>query len=174
MSTAYIGLGSNLGDREAFLACGRKAIFARLRVPGGTMLSSSIYETAPMYDLDQPPFLNQVVAIDTELAPEAVLRVLLAIEAQNGRERTRPNGPRTLDLDLLLVDRKIIQTPALTLPHPRLLERAFVLVPLLEIAPDLIHPLTGRPLQAALPGVQGQFIRKWKEADTACGPSATS
>ena len=135
MATAYIGLGSNLGDRVATL---REAV-RRLAGLGRLVAVSSLYDTAPVGYLEQPPFLNAVVALETELTPLMLLRELLAIERDLGRSRTFRNAPRTLDLDLLLIDDIMLESAELTLPHPRLHERAFVLVPLAEIAPDAWH-----------------------------------
>ncbi len=146
MATAYIGLGSNLGDRMAML---RMAI-QRLETLGRIARVSSLYETEPVGFLEQPSFLNAVVALDTTLAPADLLGALLGIERDLGRMRSFPNAPRTLDLDLLLVDDAILDTPELTLPHPRLHERAFVLAPLAEIAPELVHPGTGKTMQEIL------------------------
>lgn len=136
MSVAYVALGANLGDRLATL---RSAI-ARLGDAGTVRAISSAYETDPVGYEAQPAYLNAVVEIDTDLQPVELLDALLAIEREHGRVRTFANAPRTLDLDLLLFDQEVVQTSSLTLPHPRLHERAFVLVPLTEIAPDLIVP----------------------------------
>jgi 2-amino-4-hydroxy-6-hydroxymethyldihydropteridine diphosphokinase len=135
MATAYIGLGSNLGDRVATL----RETVRRLGALGRLVAVSSLYETAPVGYLEQPPFLNAVVGMETEFAPGELLRELLAIERELGRTRTFPNAPRTVDLDLLLMDDTVMDSTDLTLPHPRLRERAFVLVPLVEIAPDAWH-----------------------------------
>ena len=140
MATTYIGLGSNLGDRVATL---RTAV-QRLETLGGVNAVSSLYETEPVGYLEQPRFLNAAVVLETALAPADLLRALLGIERDLGRTRSFPDAPRTLDLDLLLVEDVILDTPELTLPHPRLPERAFVLVPLAEIAPELVHPGSGR------------------------------
>ena len=150
MAVAYIGLGSNLGDRLATL----RAAVQRIAALGRIIDISGLYETEPIGYLEQPPFLNAVVALETELAPHELLCALLGIERDLGRERSFPNAPRTLDLDLLLVDDVTLETAALTLPHPRLRERAFVLVPLAELAPDMVPPGSGetvRELMRALP-----------------------
>jgi 2-amino-4-hydroxy-6-hydroxymethyldihydropteridine diphosphokinase len=138
--TAYIALGANLGDRLATL---REAT-QRLVAIGTVEATSSVYETDPVGYRDQPPFLNAVVQVRTALPPEDILRRLLAIEAAMGRTRTFRNAPRTLDLDLLLLGDERRAVPGLTLPHPRLQERAFVLAPLAEITPDARVPGFGR------------------------------
>jgi 2-amino-4-hydroxy-6-hydroxymethyldihydropteridine diphosphokinase len=154
MGTAYIGLGSNLGNRMATL---RTAV-QRIRTLGRVSGVSRLYETEPVGYLEQPRFLNAVLALETVLTPANLLHALLEIEHDLGRTRSFPNAPRTLDLDLLLVDDVMLDTPELTLPHPRLHERAFVLVPLAEIAPEIVHPgfgQTARELLQALPDQEG-------------------
>jgi len=140
MARVFIGLGSNLGDRAAFL---RLAVRG-MREIGNVVAVSSLYETTPVGYRDQPDFLNAVVALETTLPPQAVLAALRVLEVAAGRQRPFPNAPRTLDLDLVLYDEVVMQTPELTLPHPRLHERAFVLVPLAELAPAVRHPLLGK------------------------------
>ncbi|WP_051318785.1 2-amino-4-hydroxy-6-hydroxymethyldihydropteridine diphosphokinase [Chitinimonas koreensis] len=143
---AYIGLGANLGDAGATVTA---AMAALAGLPGTTLAAcSALYRSAPVGYLDQPDFVNAVAAIDTELAPHEVLDGLLAIEHEFGRQRSFRNAPRTLDLDLLLYGQVEIHDDRLTVPHPRMHERAFVLVPLAEIAPGLALP--GRGLVAAL------------------------
>ncbi len=138
---AYIGLGSNLGDRRVALdtACHRLGELPGHRLTG----VSAVYETAPVGPQDQPAYLNQVAAMTTPLEPVALMRTLLEIEQQMGRaprtEATRW-GPRVIDLDLLLYDERTVEVPGLTLPHPRMHERWFVLKPLADLAPDLMIP----------------------------------
>jgi 2-amino-4-hydroxy-6-hydroxymethyldihydropteridine diphosphokinase len=138
MPTAYIALGSNLGDRAKTLA----AATDRLGRLGRVEVCSSLYETEPVGFHDQPAFLNAVLALETELDPRSLLHSLLAIERELGRDRSQgvPNGPRILDLDLLLMGDTVIAVEELTLPHPALVRRRFVLAPLAEIAPQLRHP----------------------------------
>lgn len=145
METAYIGMGANLpswaGEPEATLA----AAAERLGRLGRVVRRSSLYLTAPVGYAEQPRFVNAVVALKTELAPRALLEGLLGIEQEFGRERAteRTNGPRTLDLDILLYGTQRVDEPDLKVPHPRLAERAFVLVPLDEIAPQAVDVRSG-------------------------------
>jgi len=128
---AFVALGSNLGDREAYLARARDALAA---LPGTAVIAASrVYETAPQDVTDQPPFLNQVVCLETGLGPPELLRACQAIETASGRVRERRFGARTLDIDILLFEGVETDDPELTLPHPRLTRRAFVLAPLAEI-----------------------------------------
>ena len=145
-SRAYIGLGANLGaDLSATLT---EAALHLAALPGTRVVAlSSSWRSAPV-DAGGPDFLNAVVALETALAPGELLDALQAIEQAHGRERPYRNAPRTLDLDLLLYADLVLDTPRLTLPHPRLGERAFVLRPLLEIAPELAHLATGDGWQA--------------------------
>jgi 2-amino-4-hydroxy-6-hydroxymethyldihydropteridine diphosphokinase len=136
----YIGLGSNVGDRERALQRAREGLVARGLTPGPL---SSLYLTEPMGAPPQEWFLNQVAAFRTTLGPPDVMDACLDIEKEMGRTREVFRGPRTLDLDLLLHGSTVTGGPRLTLPHPRLHERLFVLVPLSEIAPRLVHPVLG-------------------------------
>ena len=155
MNTAYVALGANLGDPKATVL----AAFAALaNLPESRIARcSSLYRTAPVGILSQPDFVNAVALLETTLAPEALLDALLDIEARFGRIRRERNGPRTLDLDLLLYDDIELDLPRLTLPHPRLHLRAFVLLPLAEVAPDLAIPRRGS-VAAWLPAVANQGI----------------
>ncbi len=146
MATAHIGLGSNLGDRLATL----RAAVQHLEPLGRITAVSRLYDTEPIGYLEQPRFLNAVVALETELTPIDLLDALLDIERDLGRTRSFPNAPRTLDLDLLLVDELTLDTPELTLPHPRLHERAFVLVPLVELVPEMVHPVSRQTIRQLL------------------------
>lgn len=139
---AYVGLGSNLGDREAAL---RGALELLAAEPGVELVAVSAFrETEPVGLVDQPPFLNAAAAVETELGPHALLQRLLAIERALGRRRTGPRfGPRTIDLDLLLYGDLVLDGPRLTLPHPRLHERRFALEPLAELDPHLVVPGRG-------------------------------
>jgi 2-amino-4-hydroxy-6-hydroxymethyldihydropteridine diphosphokinase len=134
--TAYLSLGSNLGDREANL---REAVDG-LSALGEIAAVSSLYETEPVEVLDQPSFLNIAAALKTELAPRDLLREILTVEKTMGRTRTRPKGPRTIDIDIIFYDDAVSEEPGLTLPHPAMHRRMFVLAPLTEIAPNLVHP----------------------------------
>jgi len=148
MTTAYIGLGSNLGDRARMLFEGVRHLLDALSVRARL---STLHETAPVDLLDQPDFLNGVVELSGTLpSPLALLDLCLDIEARLGRERRVAKGPRTLDLDLLLVGDRTWNDERLILPHPRMHLRRFVLAPLAELAPSLIHPVTGRTIRELL------------------------
>ena len=141
MHIAFIALGSNLGDPESRVRLG---IAALAELPQAQLVAaSSLYRSAPAGHADQPDFINAVAQLSTGLAPQTLLAALLAIEKRCGRERSFRNAPRTLDLDLLLYDAQNIDEPGLAVPHPRMHERAFVLAPLLEIAPGCVIPGRG-------------------------------
>jgi 2-amino-4-hydroxy-6-hydroxymethyldihydropteridine diphosphokinase len=156
-STAYLSLGSNLGNREQSL---RQAI-ARLTEAGTVVQQSSIYETEPVEFTAQPWFLNCVVELETDLTPQRLMAELLAIEQEMGRERTQKKGPRVIDLDILLFGDLVTSSADLTIPHPAMQERRFVLEPLVEIAPQVTHPRlkkTAKELLERLPS--GQSVRQ--------------
>lgn len=155
MATAYVALGANLGDPIATVEAAFTALAA---LPRSELVAvSALYRTAPVGLADQPEFINAAARLETTLEPEALLDALLAVEAQFGRLRAERNGPRTLDLDLLLYADRVQHSPRLTLPHPRLHLRAFVLHPLADLAPDLVIPGRGT-LAAWLPAVANQGI----------------
>lgn len=143
----YLSLGSNLGDREAYL---REAI-SRLRDLGVIRQVSAFYETQPVeVQSDQPWFLNCALAMQTELTPSNFLGRMLAVEQSMGRVRTEPKGTRTIDIDILFFGSDVLDTPELTVPHPALHRRRFVLEPLAEIAPAFMHPVLKRTVQELL------------------------
>ena len=156
-SLAYLSLGSNVGDRASHIG---QAI-TRLEADGNVVAVSSFYETEPVDVIDQPWFLNCAVALETSKSPTELMAALLEIEREMGRQRTREKGPRIIDIDILLFGDAVVDLPELTIPHPAMQQRRFVLEPLAEIAPDARHPLlkkTIRELLAALP--PGQAVKK--------------
>jgi 2-amino-4-hydroxy-6-hydroxymethyldihydropteridine diphosphokinase len=153
----YLSLGSNLGDRAAHL----NAAIDRMNALGKVMAVSSFYETEPVELTAQPWFLNCAVELDTEKMPKQLLAAILDIEKEMGRRRIQKKGPRTLDIDILLFGNSIIKTKGLTIPHPAMHQRRFVLEPLAAIAPDVRHPVfkrTIRELKDALP--PGQAVKR--------------
>jgi 2-amino-4-hydroxy-6-hydroxymethyldihydropteridine diphosphokinase len=167
MKTVYLALGSNLGEREQNLQSAIEHIGA-----AGVVLTkaSSVYETAPMYRRDQPAFLNMVLEGQTDIFPRVLLKRLLSIEAEMGRRRTIPNGPRVIDIDILFYGQFLIETPELTLPHPRISERRFVLEPLAEIAPKWRHPVEKRTMAQLLHELEPQDVRPIEWHVTLPGP----
>ncbi len=160
MVTAYLGLGSNLGNRQGNLDKALDFLVQRLQVKK----VSSIYDTEPVGNINQPRFLNLVCQVSTGLEPTALLTLVKGIESKLGRLPHTSNAPRPIDIDILFYGDQVIETPELVVPHPRLAERAFVLVPLVEITPDLVHPVSGKTVEELVrelrQGVQGVF--KWQ------------
>ena len=143
MVQVYLGLGSNLGDREQNLARATDLLAQRVKIEK----TSSLYVTEPVDYRDQPLFLNAVCRIQTSLAPDELLGLAQRIEAALGRKPSFRNGPRPIDIDILFYGNMVVNIPHLVIPHPRVQERAFVLVPLEEIAPRLVHPVSGRTVR---------------------------
>ncbi len=156
-ATVYLSLGANLGDRLANL----RLALTRLQTLARLEEVSSLYETQPQGVSDQPLFLNAVCRVSTGLEPQALLRFLKNVERETGRQPGGERwGPRPIDLDILLYDDRVLDAPELTVPHPRLAERAFVLVPLCELAPELHHPLLGKTMKELLASVGKKGVRK--------------
>ena len=157
MTLAYVGLGANLDAPRQQV---ERALRELRDIPGTRVVkSSSLYRSAPVGYTDQPEFVNAVVELETELPAARLLAALQAIEARHGRSRSFPNAPRTLDLDLLLFGEDTVQTPQLTVPHPRMHQRAFVLKPLVEIAPGAEIPGCG-PAHALLQACADQAVER--------------
>ncbi len=142
MERVFLGFGSNIGDRVANV---RRACRLVGEIPGFRVVRvSSLIETAPVGYTDQPDFINAAAEIETDLTPRALIAAVKEIERAMGREKTVRFGPRVIDIDILLFGDRVINEPDLVIPHPRMHERAFVLAPLAEIAPDAVHPVTGK------------------------------
>jgi 2-amino-4-hydroxy-6-hydroxymethyldihydropteridine diphosphokinase len=153
--TLYIALGSNLGERAANL----RAALDLLPPQVAVLAESNIYETPPWGITDQPAFLNMVIQAETALAPVELLKHLKDIETRLGRAPAARYGPRLIDLDILFYGEQVIDSPPLVIPHPRLHERGFVLVPLAELAPELRHPLLGKTIRELLANIDTAGIR---------------
>jgi 2-amino-4-hydroxy-6-hydroxymethyldihydropteridine diphosphokinase len=163
MKTVYLALGSNLGDRGDNL---ERAIRALDQRPATEVVrQSSIYETAPMLLEAQPWFLNQVVEVKTSLFPRQLLHLCQQIERALGRKRTVANGPRTIDIDILLYGRTVMASDELNIPHPRIAERRFVLEPLAELAPGLRHPVVKRTIAELLAATKQQTVRPFRHPE---------
>ncbi len=159
--TAYLGLGSNLGNRQDNLDKALNLLSQRLQV----RQVSSIYDTEPVGNVNQPRFLNSVCQVHTRLTPTELLALAKGIELKLGRAPGTANAPRPIDIDILFYGDQVIETPELIIPHPRLVERAFVLVPLAEITPDLVHPVNGKTIKELKKELHGgmQDVLKWEK-----------
>lgn len=160
LTKVYLGLGSNLGDRQANLSMSVKLLSDQINVER----VSSLYETEPVGYLEQPKFLNAVLRSTTHLTPEMLLALVKDVEKALGRVSSFVNAPRPIDIDILFYGTIVISSPQLTIPHPRLEERAFVLVPLAEIAPNLRHPVsrsTASEMVKKVVGLEG--VKKYKQ-----------
>lgn len=156
--TVYLALGSNLGNRLANL----KNAISNLTPQMDVKKKSLVYETPPWGHTDQPQFLNQCLMVETYLEPENLLAHLKRLETVLGREPTFENGPRVIDIDILFYDDLILNTPPLVIPHPRMHTRGFVLVPLNDIAPDMVHPVLGKLVNELLLDVERVNIHEYR------------
>jgi len=155
----YLSLGSNMGNRQENLEKALDFLSQRLRVAG----VSSMYDTEPVGNANQSRFLNLACRVHTRLEPAALLALAKGIESKMGRAFGKVNAPRPIDIDILIYSDRVMETPDLVIPHPRMTERAFVLVPLVEIAPDLIHPANGKTVKELLGNLtETQDILKWE------------
>jgi 2-amino-4-hydroxy-6-hydroxymethyldihydropteridine diphosphokinase len=154
----FLAFGSNLGNRLANL----KAAINNMTPQMAVRNKSSVYETPPWGFTEQDKFLNQVIMVETYLKPQALLSHLKRLEQALGRVPNFQNGPRMIDIDILFYDDLLLDTPSLVIPHPRLHQRDFVLVPLAEIAPDFVHPVLGKPIHKLLDDVERSDIKVYK------------
>jgi len=159
LPTVYLCFGSNLGEREKNLAQALTLLSQKVNLEK----VSSIYETEPVGYKEQPPFLNLACQISTDLNAEKLLHLAKDIENKMGRIASFRNSPRPIDIDILFYNKQVVKTQNLTIPHPRLAERAFVLIPLAEIAPELVHPELDRSIAKLANGVKGKNgVQKWE------------
>jgi 2-amino-4-hydroxy-6-hydroxymethyldihydropteridine diphosphokinase len=155
----YLSLGSNVGDRKAQL----HDALAKLAAVGSVVAMSSFYETEPVEFTRQPWFLNCVIALETSQTPQQLMAAILRIEEEMGRRRVQKKGPRSIDIDILLFDDTIVDSKELTIPHPAMHQRRFVLEPLAEIAPELLHPVLKKTIGELLDSLPpGQVVKRLK------------
>jgi 2-amino-4-hydroxy-6-hydroxymethyldihydropteridine diphosphokinase len=155
----YLSLGSNVGDREAQL----QDALAKLAAVGSVVATSSFYETEPIEFTQQPWFLNCALALETSQTPQQLMAAILRIEEEMGRRRVQEKGPRSIDIDILLFDDTIVDSKELTIPHPAMRQRRFVLEPLAEIAPELLHPVLKKTIGELLDSLPpGQVVKRLK------------
>jgi 2-amino-4-hydroxy-6-hydroxymethyldihydropteridine diphosphokinase len=155
----YLSLGSNLGDRQVQL----QDALAKLAAVGRVVATSSFYETEPVEFTQQPWFLNCAIALETNKTPEQLMAAILRIEEEMGRRRVQKKGPRAIDIDILLFDNTIVDSRELTIPHPAMHQRRFVLEPLAEIAPELLHPVLKKTIGELLDSLPpGQVVKRLK------------
>jgi 2-amino-4-hydroxy-6-hydroxymethyldihydropteridine diphosphokinase len=157
MNKAYLLTGGNEGDRYLYMQQARANIEL---ICGHIIQVSSLYETAPWGKTDQPDFLNQVLLVETILSPKALLQAIFSIEEKGGRKRTVKNAPRTIDIDILFYNHLILEKPGLSIPHPRIADRRFVLEPLNEISPGFLHPVLGKTIQQLLQECKDELVVK--------------
>jgi 2-amino-4-hydroxy-6-hydroxymethyldihydropteridine diphosphokinase len=155
--TVYLSLGSNLGNRSANLKLALSLLPPQMEVKK----KSSVYETPPWGYTEQENFLNQVARVKTYLEPEALLKHLKRTEVVMGRKATFRYGPRLIDIDILFYDELVLETPSLIIPHPQVAERGFVLLPMMDIAPDLVHPVTGKSIREMMALCNAGGIKKF-------------
>ena len=155
--TVYLSLGSNIGNRSANL----KQAISSLRPQMEVKARSKVYETPPWGYTEQDKFLNQVVKVSTYLEPEPLLKHLKRLEIALGRKETFHYGPRLIDMDILFYDALVLETPQLILPHPHVHERGFVLIPMMDVAPDLVHPVKGKSIRELLALTSTNDIREF-------------